>query len=122
MTTVGLTAPTVFIPDDHIQTNKNDPLILSTWQHGLPAIGLGEEVIKTSGSFLVVKLMRQGYDPTAACTAALNRVIKPHNGNPDFQIAYIAIRKDGSACIKQSFEYALARRGQNKLHKIRGII
>ncbi len=87
--------------------------------------GLGEEVIKTAGSFLVVELMRQGYDPTAACEEALKRVIKRHNGNPDFQIAYIAIRKDGkigSACIKWSFEYALARGGENKLHKIKGLI
>jgi len=89
------------------------------------ATGLGEEVIKTTGSFLVVELMRQGYDPTAACEEALNRVIKAHNGNPDFQIAYIAIRKDGeigSACIKWTFDYALARGNNNKLHKIRGIM
>ena len=89
------------------------------------ATGLGEEVIKSTGSFLVVELMRQGYDPTTACEEALNRVIKRHNGNPDFQIAYIAIRKDGkigSACIKWSFEYALAQGGVNKLHKIEGMI
>ena len=89
------------------------------------ATGLGEEVIKTTGSFLVVELMRQGYDPTKACEEALNRVIKAHNGQPDFQIGYIALRKDGeigSACLKWSFEYALARGGENKLHKIKGMI
>ena len=89
------------------------------------ATGLGEEVIKTTGSFLVVELMRQGYDPTVACEEALNRVIKAHNGNPDFQIGYIALRKDGeigSACLKWSFEYALAHGGENKLHKIKGMI
>ena len=89
------------------------------------ATGLGEEVIKTTGSFLVVELMRQGYDPTAACEGALNRVIKAHNGNPNFQIAYIAIRKDGktgSACIKGTFDYALAKCKINKLYKISGII
>ncbi len=89
------------------------------------ATGLGEEVIKTTGSFLVVELMRQGYEPTAACEEALNRVIKKHKGNPDFQIAYIAIRKDGeigSACIKWTFEYALARDGVNKLYKVKGMI
>ena len=89
------------------------------------ATGLGEEVIKTTGSFLVVELMRQGYDPTKACEEALNRVVKAHNGNPDFQIGYIALRKDGeigSACLKWSFEYALARGGENKLHKIKGMI
>ena len=89
------------------------------------ATGLGEEVIKTTGSFLVVELMRQGYDPTKACEEALNRVIKAHNGNPDFQIGYIALRKDGeigSACLKWSFEYALAQGGENKLHKIKGLL
>ena len=89
------------------------------------ATGLGEEVIRTTGSFLVVELMRQGYDPTVACEEALNRVIKAHNGKPDFQIGYIALRKDGeigSACLKWSFEYAFAQGGVNKLHKIKGMI
>ena len=89
------------------------------------ATGLGEEVIKTTGSFLVVELMRQGYEPTKACEEALNRVIKRHNGNPDFQIAYIAIRKDGvigSACLKWTFEYALAQEEKNKLYKIVGLL
>ena len=38
------------------------------------ATGLGEEVIKSTGSFLVVELMRQGYSPDEACEEALNRV------------------------------------------------
>jgi L-asparaginase/N4-(beta-N-acetylglucosaminyl)-L-asparaginase len=89
------------------------------------ATGLGEEVIKTTGSFLVVELMRQGYEPTKACEEALRRVIKRHNGNPDFQIAYIAIRKDGligSACLKWTFEYALAQEEKNKLYKTVGLL
>ena len=89
------------------------------------ATGLGEEVIKTTGSFLVVELMRQGYEPTKACEEALRRVIKRHNGNPDFQIAYIAIRKDGligSACLKWTFEYALAQEEKNTLYKTVGLL
>ena len=89
------------------------------------ATGLGEEVIKTAGSFLVVELMRQGYSPNEACSEALNRVIKAHNGNPDFQIGYIALRKDGeagAACLKWSFDYALAKNGVNKLHNINGML
>ena len=89
------------------------------------ATGLGEEVIKTTGSFLVVELMRQGYSPTAACKEALNRVINSHNGKPDFQIGYIALRKDGkvgAACLKWEFEYAIARREENKLYKVKGLI
>ncbi len=89
------------------------------------ATGLGEEVIKTTGSFLVVELMRQGYSPNEACSEALNRVIKAHNGNPDFQIGYIALRKDGkagAACLKWSFDYALAKNGVNKLHNVNGML
>ncbi len=89
------------------------------------AEGSGEEVIKVAGSFLIVELMRQGYAPQDACKEALGRTIGRHDGDLAFQIAYIAIRKDGkigSACIKWSFEYALARGGENKLYKIKGMI
>ena len=89
------------------------------------ATGLGEEVIKTTGSFLVVEMMRQGYSPTKACEEALNRVIKAHNGNPDFQIGYIAMRKDGevgSACLKWSFDYIVSKNGKSKLHKVKGLL
>tara|TARA_B110000263_G_scaffold128476_1_gene111755 strand:- start:5887 stop:6834 length:948 start_codon:yes stop_codon:yes gene_type:complete len=89
------------------------------------ATGLGEEVIKTAGSFLVVELMRQGYSPEKACEKALARVIKAHNGNPDFQIGYIAMRKDGevgSACLKWTFDYVVSKKGQSKLHKVKGLL
>jgi len=89
------------------------------------ATGLGEEVIKTTGSFLVVELMRQGYSPIDACKEALDRVIKSHNGKPDFQIGYIALRKDGkvgAACLKWEFEYAIAQGEENKLYKVKGLI
>ena len=83
-----------------------------------------EEVIKSSGSFLVVELMRQGYDPAEACNEALKRVIKSHNGNPDFQICYIAMRKDGevgAACLKWAFPHLITKSGRTKLESIKGI-
>ena len=89
------------------------------------ATGLGEEVIKTTGSFLIVELMRQGYSPTKACEEALNRVIKAHHGNPDFQIGYVALRKDGqvgSACLKWSFDYMVSKSRASKLHKVKGLL
>tara|TARA_B110000438_G_scaffold303720_1_gene366751 strand:+ start:2383 stop:3330 length:948 start_codon:yes stop_codon:yes gene_type:complete len=89
------------------------------------ATGLGEEVIKTTGSFLIVELMRQGYSPTEACEEALKRVIKAHNGNPDFQIGYIAMRKDGevgSACLKWGFDYMVSKSGSSKRHKVKGLL
>ena len=60
-----------------------------------------------------------------ACKEALNRVIKLHNGNPDFQIGYIAMRKDGevgAACLKWSFDYALFKNNKNKLCKTEGML
>ena len=91
---------------------------------GAAATGLGEEVIKSSGSFLVVELMRQGYSPVEACNEALQRVITAHNGNPDFQICYIAMRKDGevgAACLKWAFPHLITKNGKTTLESIKGI-
>ena len=88
--------------------------------------GLGEEIIKACGSFLVVEFMRQGYGPSEACEQTLKRVIDKYNGNPkDFQMAFVALRKDGktgAACLKWSFEYAVTKGGESKLHKVNGLL
>ena len=61
---------------------------------GATATGMGEEVLKTVGSFLIVELMRQGKSPQEACEEAIHRIVK--KGNYDnFQIAYIAVNKKG---------------------------
>ena len=89
------------------------------------ATGRGEEVLKAAGSFLVVELMRQGYSPQDACEVALGRTVSRHNGNPKFQIAYIALRKDGkigAGAIRKGFKYALSSENKNKLHTVNGII
>jgi len=60
------------------------------------ATGLGEEVIKTVGSFLVVELMRQGKSPQKACEEAISRIVnKPNSNYKNFQVGYIAINKQG---------------------------
>ena len=43
---------------------------------GATSTGVGEEVIRTVGSFLVVELMRQGYSPEEACKEAVMRIVK----------------------------------------------
>ena len=89
------------------------------------ATGRGEEVIKAAGSFLIVELMRQGYAPQIACEEALGRTVNRHNGNPEFQIAYIALRKDGeigAAAIRKGFKYALSSDDKNELYPVKGII
>ena len=60
------------------------------------ATGLGEEVVKTVGSFLVVELMRQGMSPQQACQEAIQRIVKkPNSDYENFQVGYIAINKKG---------------------------
>lgn len=63
---------------------------------GAVATGLGEEVLKTVGSFLVVELMRQGYLPEDACKIAIERIVKkPGSNYKNFQVGYIALNKKG---------------------------
>jgi N4-(beta-N-acetylglucosaminyl)-L-asparaginase len=60
------------------------------------ATGLGEEVVKTVGSFLVVELMRQGKTPQEACEEAIKRIVqKPDSNYNNFQVGYIAVNKNG---------------------------
>jgi len=60
------------------------------------ATGLGEEVVKTVGSFLIVELMRQGKTPQEACEEAIRRIVsKPNSNYKNFQVGYIAVNKKG---------------------------
>ena len=59
------------------------------------ATGLGEEVLKTVGSYLVVELMRQGKSPQEACELAIKRIIEKTPNFEDFQVGYIAVNKKG---------------------------
>ena len=59
------------------------------------ATGLGEEVLKTVGSYLVVELMRQGKSPQEACELAIERIIEKTPDFEDFQVGYIAVNKKG---------------------------
>ena len=60
------------------------------------ATGLGEEVVKTVGSFLIVELMRQGKTPQEACEEAIKRIVnKPNSNYKNFQVGYIAVNKKG---------------------------
>ncbi|ADV49345.1 N(4)-(beta-N-acetylglucosaminyl)-L-asparaginase [Cellulophaga algicola DSM 14237] len=75
---------------------------------GATATGVGEEVVKTVGSFLIVELMRQGKSPQEACEEGVNRIIAKNKGNLNFQIGFIAINKQGETgayCIQPGFTY-----------------
>ena len=82
------------------------------------ATGLGEEVVKTVGSFLVVELMRQGKSPQVACEEAISRIVnKPNSNYKDFQVGYIAVNKKGetgSYSIHQWFSMTKYQDGKNE--------
>jgi len=88
---------------------------------GAVATGMGEEVVKTVGSFLIVELMRQGKHPQAACEEAISRIINKHKGVPNFQVAYLALHKNGtvgSSAIHPGFSYMHYQNGTNTNHKV----
>ncbi|WP_445385948.1 isoaspartyl peptidase/L-asparaginase family protein [Robiginitalea sp. IMCC44478] len=75
---------------------------------GATATGVGEEVIRTVGSFLIVELMRQGMSPQKACEEGVARIIAKNNGKLDFQIGFLALNKKGETgayCIHPGFSY-----------------
>ncbi len=75
---------------------------------GATATGVGEEVVRTVGSFLIVELMRQGKSPQEACEEGVKRIIAKNSDHTDFQIGFIAINKKGETggyCIQPGFTY-----------------
>ena len=85
---------------------------------GAVATGLGEEVVKTVGSFLVVELMRQGKSPQQACEEAIGRIVnKPNSNYKNFQVGYIAVNKQGETgaySIHEWFSYNVYKNKENK--------
>ncbi|MAM18442.1 MAG: N(4)-(beta-N-acetylglucosaminyl)-L-asparaginase [Christiangramia sp.] len=76
---------------------------------GAVATGMGEAVMKSVGSFLIVELMRQGKTPQEACEEAVNRIVAKNTNYQDFQVAFVAMNKKGeigSYCIHEGFSYA----------------
>ena len=60
------------------------------------ATGIGENVMRHCGSFLVVELMRSGMEPTADCRAAIERIAKTDKKKPsELHINFLAIDKQG---------------------------
>lgn len=84
---------------------------------GAAATGMGEEIMKTVGSFLIVELMRQGKSPQQACEEAVRRIVTKNANHTYFQVAYIAMNKageTGSYCIHPGFAMMEYKNGKNK--------
>ncbi len=60
------------------------------------ATGVGEEVMKTVGSFLIVELMRQGLSPQEACREAVERIVHKNPNWREVQVGYLALNRAGN--------------------------
>ncbi|MBD8873569.1 N(4)-(beta-N-acetylglucosaminyl)-L-asparaginase [Rhodanobacter sp. DHB23] len=78
---------------------------------GATSTGVGEEVIRNAGSFLVVELMRQGRTPTEACKEAVMRIIKRRpEATKTLQVGFLAMNREGEVgayAIQHGFTYAV---------------
>jgi N4-(beta-N-acetylglucosaminyl)-L-asparaginase len=86
---------------------------------GAVSTGVGEEVIRNVGSFLVVELMRQGYSPEAACKEAVQRIFKkkPETAK-QIQVGFLAINKKGeygAYAIQKGFSFAVCDQSKQDL-------
>lgn len=73
------------------------------------ATGLGEEVIRICGAFLIVELMRQGRTPQEACEEAVRRAVSKSKDIDNTQIGFLALNKSGeygAFAIRPGFNYA----------------
>ena len=85
---------------------------------GATATGMGELVMKTLGSFLVVELMRNGRTPNEACKEAVLRIVKKDPENVKRQVGFIAVNKNGETgafSLQKGFNYALFQNGENRM-------
>ena len=77
------------------------------------ATGLGEAVMRTAGSAMVVELMRQGKSPFDACKEIVERIYDKHKNHKDMeylQVGFIAVNKNGEHAgysLRSGFNYAI---------------
>jgi len=91
------------------------------------ATGVGEEIIRISGSFFIAETMRSGKSPQEACEIAIQRVnaLAVRRGVHPLGVAFLALDpkgRHGAACtIPAKFEYAVAKGGNIELLQAKAI-
>ena len=89
------------------------------------ATGVGEEVIRIVGSFLVVELMRQGNSPEEACKKAVERIIsRSPEKSKKLQVGFLALNKKGefgAYALQKGFSFAVKNGSEEKLYDVKHI-
>ncbi len=86
---------------------------------GACSTGLGELVMKSLGSFLVVELMRQGMSPQKACEMTIERIMKKYPvDDPETQVGFLAMNKKGEIgaySIRGKYSISVNNNGNNRV-------
>ena len=92
---------------------------------GAGGTGVGEVIMKTLGTHLIVELMRNGLSPQAACKEAVMRAVKKIPDAKDLPVYYIAVNKQGefgAFGTNREFEYAVYTENKgNTLYRAEGV-
>lgn len=82
------------------------------------ATGVGENVMRYCGTFLVVELMRQGMHPQEACVEAVKRIARLDPKGYDLSISFLAIDRQGrfgGVGTGTDFEYAVTTKDYSRV-------
>jgi N4-(beta-N-acetylglucosaminyl)-L-asparaginase len=83
------------------------------------ATGLGELVLRTLGSFLVVEEMRRGAHPQKAVETVVKRILRKYPEQcRDAQVGFVAVDKRGrygAFAIHKGYNYSVYQKGENKV-------
>ena len=92
---------------------------------GACATGLGEAVIRTAGSAMIVEAMRHGASPQMACKTIVERIRKKHSTINDFQVGFIAVNRSGehgAYSVQKGFSYAVRVEKSSELFEAKSIL
>lgn len=88
------------------------------------ATGIGENVMRYCGSFLVVEYMRQGLHPQEACIETIRRIARMDPKGYDLAINFVAIDRKGrfgAAGTGTGFQYSATSRTFSKVLQSPGL-
>lgn len=88
------------------------------------ATGLGENVMRYCGSFLVVELMRAGMTPEEACLEAIRRIARKDPKGTDISVNFVALDKKGrygAAGSAKGFQYSVTGSTSSQVLKAPGV-
>ena len=91
---------------------------------GACATGVGELVMRTCGSFLVVELMRQGRTPQQACEEAALRIVKKQDYK-EVQVGFVATNRQGDVgaySIQPGFSYTVSQAGKTDVREAKSFL